>query len=101
MKKSCSTCKYDDLTKDLVYGEDLPDVCLDCYDEENDVQWLSWTPKEESDPLKGEFYVRLICDINGTDVEVSETKLNDFVKNIAAEVTESVLRNLKGESLGQ
>ena len=62
--------------------------------------WGDCTPKEESNPLKGEFYVKLICDINGTEVEISETKLNDFVKNIAAEVTDSILKNLKGGNLG-
>ena len=63
--------------------------------------WGDCTPKEESDHLKGEFYVKLICDINGTEVEMSEMKLNDFVKNVAAEVTESILKNLQGESLEQ
>lgn len=63
--------------------------------------WGDWTPKEEPDYLKGEFYVKLICDINGTEVEMSEMKLNDFVKNVAAEVTESILKNLQGESLEQ
>ena len=63
--------------------------------------WGDWTPKEEPDHLKGEFYVKLICDINGTEVEMSEMKLNDFVKNVAAEVTESILKNLQGESLEQ
>ena len=63
--------------------------------------WGDWTPKEEPDHLKGEFYVKLVCDINGTEVEMSESKLNDFVKNITAEVTESILNNLKGENLEQ
>lgn len=91
-EKSCITCKHN-----MEYS--TPQTCGKC--NAWDGAYYNWEAKEEPDHLKGEFYVKLVCDINGTEVEISETKLNDFVKNIAAEVTESILNNLKGENLEQ
>ena len=108
IEKKCSTCKYN-LPFNISSWQHTPIECTDCAsltasvtsNTVTGVELKNWTPKEEPDHLKGEFYVKLICDINGTEVEISEIKLNDFVKNITAEVTDSILKNLKGENLEQ
>ena len=106
IEKNCHTCKY---SLPILPDYGIAEKCKHCQsvirsltdDRIAGVELKNWEAKEESNPLKGEFYVKLVCDINGTEVEISETKLNDFVKNIAAEVTESILNNLKGENLEQ
>lgn len=82
-KYSCITCKHDKLLA----------TCLDCYDADTDAKWLNWTPKEE--PLKGEFYVKVVCRMPDKDIEVSEIKLNDLVGKVTTDMVDSFCEAIK------
>ena len=53
--------------------------------------WGDCTPKEKPDHLKGEFYLKLVCDINNTEVEVSKVKLEDFNESLVYNIYITVL----------
>lgn len=91
-KYSCNTCKYDELTKDLDWGDDLPTVCVDCYDEAEDREWLNWTPKEED---KDEFYLKLICNVDGKEVEISRIRLTELVDKVTTDMVDSFCKAIK------
>lgn len=91
-KYTCNTCKYDELTKDLDWGDDLPAICADCYDEVEDREWLNWTPKEED---KDEFYLKLICNVDGKEVEISRIRLTELVDKVTTDMLDSFCKAIK------
>lgn len=94
-KKTCRTCEYDDYSSEM-YEESggYPEICINCWDEKTDIDFINWTPKGENS-LNGEFYLRLVCNIDGKEVEISRIKLTDLVNKMTTDVVDSFCKAIK------
>ena len=50
--------------------------------------------KKESNHLKGEFYLKLICKIDGQEIIVSEVNLEDFNKKLSEGFVDNIYKSL-------
>ena len=56
--------------------------------------WGDLTPKKESNHLKGEFYLKLICKIDGQEIMVTEVNIEDFNRRLSEGFVDNIYKSL-------
>lgn len=85
--KTCLTCEHND----KIYDNELN--CFRCVDYSNYIPIHKEETKKDS--LKDEFYLRLVCNIDGKEIEVSKIRLTDLVNKMTADMVDSFCKSIK------
>ena len=84
---NCNTCKYN--------IENPPPHTCDVCDSLDTEDYYMYEPKDTYNNNENNFYIKLVHDKNGNEVEISKIKLSEYIDKIAANIVDALIPSEK------